>query len=70
MAFFIITTSSLDRVVGASKFQIAEPDAFFVVFLVMKLACDFAKKKSIMISWVNLALKFWPFLQGKTAQKE
>ena len=23
-----------------------------------------------MISWVILALKFWPFFQGKTAQKE
>ena len=35
---------SLDRVVGTSKFQIALPDAFFVVFLGIKWAYDFANK--------------------------
>ena len=60
---------SLDRVVVRSRSQIVKPDALFDVFLGIRWAHDIVKK-SIMISWVFLALKFWPFLQGKTAQKE
>ena len=34
----------VDRVVGTSNFQIASPDALFVVFLGIKWAYDFTNK--------------------------
>ena len=45
-----------------------KPNALFVVFLGMKCAYDFVKKKLVKNSWVYLALKFWPFQGGKQHQ--
>ena len=48
-------------VVVRSRSHIVKPDALFVVFLGIKWAHDIVKDKSIVNSWVILALKCWPF---------
>ena len=59
----------VDRVVGTSKFQTAQPDALFVVFLGTKWAYDYAKKNDHEFMG-TFGPEIWAILRWKTAPNE